>query len=355
MQRIKQRLYEIVAEPPEGDKIGNVVNIAILSLIAVNVMVGILETVPSLNAKMPEFFYYFEFVSVIIFTMEYVLRMWACTSQEQYRHWFKGRLKLALTPMALIDLFAIAPFYLQVLLGGVDLRFIRVLRLFRLFRLFRMGRLTKAFGTLALVFRRKKEELYIAVVVLIIVVIFSASLMYLVESKVPGTKFTSVPSAMWWSIITVTTIGYGDMFPTTPLGQFLGALIGFTGVCVFALPVAILGAGFIEEVDPEFQLHPANASKDNEKKEASSKSPPVDSGKPEPLTSPSPAEAGPSTPMAEPVGAETPTGGVSPPLDDAFLDAVADRVASKIADQVADRVAAQVAEKLLTQWNKPSD
>lgn len=345
MERLKQRMYEIVADPPEGDKLGNFVNFAILTLIAVNVIVGILETVPSLNAKAPEFFYYFEFASVIIFTIEYVIRLWACTSQEEYKHWFKGRLRLTLTPMALIDLFAIAPFYLQVFLGGVDLRFIRVLRLFRLFRLFRMGRLTKAFGTLALVFRRKKEELYIAVVVLIIVVIFSASLMYLVESKEVGTKFTSVPAAMWWSIITVTTIGYGDMFPTTPLGQVLGALIGFSGVCVFALPVAILGAGFIEEVDPEFQFHPVDHSKDGKEGESPPESsPPAATSE---TTAETPAEA--TTPKPEAPAAAVATTGSPPTLDDAMIDAVADRVAAKIADQVAE----QVAERILSQLNNP--
>lgn len=253
MQKLRQRIYEIVAEPPEGDRLGNLVTGFILVLIAVNVTVGILETVGPLNDRYPNFFYWFELVSVIIFTIEYLLRLWSCTSQEKFQHPVRGRLKMAVQPMSVIDFLAIAPFYLQFLLpAGMDLRFIRVLRLFRLFRLFRMASLVIAVDTLRTVFSRKKEELSIAIVVLLLVVLFSASLMYLAEGNQPNTKFTSIPQSMWWAMVTVTTIGYGDMYPETPMGQFLGAFIGFVGVCVFALPVAILGAGFVEELERKY-------------------------------------------------------------------------------------------------------
>lgn len=252
MQAVRNRIYEIIAEPPEGDRLGNFVTGAILVLIAVNVTLGILETVDALNSRFASFFYWFEVFSVIIFTIEYVLRLWSCTSQEAFRHPIRGRMNMATQPMSVIDVLAIAPFYLQFLLpSGMDLRFIRVLRLFRLFRLFRMASLAAAINTVCNVFKRKKEQLAIAVFVLLMVVLFSASLMYLAEGNQPGTKFTSIPQSMWWAMITVTTIGYGDMYPETPIGQVIGAVIGFVGVCVFALPVAILGAGFIEELEKE--------------------------------------------------------------------------------------------------------
>lgn len=255
MKSFKERVYEVIADPPEGDTFGKFINGFILVVIAVNVFVGIMETVKPLHALNPAFFYWFEVVCVVIFTVEYVLRIWSCTCREEFRHPLKGRYRQATQPMILIDFLAIAPFYVELLLPtGIDLRFIRILRLFRLFRIFRMGGLVKALSTLAVVFKRKKEELSIAVAVLGIVVVLAASLMYLAEGDQPDTKFTSIPASMWWAMITVTTIGYGDMFPTTALGQFLGALIGFAGVCVFALPVAILGAGFIEETDPDFVI-----------------------------------------------------------------------------------------------------
>ena len=302
MGQIRKRVYEIIAEPPEGDRLGNFVTGFILVLIAVNVTIGILETIDSLNSRFPQFFYWFEFVSVMIFSVEYVLRLWSCTSQKEFSHPIHGRVKMATRPMSIIDFLAIAPFYLQFLLpAGMDLRFIRILRLFRLFRLFRMGSLMKAVTTLKVVFGRKKEELSIAILVLLVVVLFSASLMYLAESGAPDTKFTSIPQSMWWAIVTVTTIGYGDMYPETPIGQVLGAFIGFIGVCVFALPVAILGAGFIEEVDrgglgSELRsLSEANRTKE-------------DSGDAE--------ENGSSLELAK--------------LDDATLEALAERVAEKV-------------------------
>lgn len=311
-------MYEIIADPKEGDRIGNFVNFFILGLIAVNVLVGILETIEPLRQEMPNFFYWFETASVIIFTVEYLIRLWACTSQEEFQHPIKGRIKLSLQPMPIIDLLAILPFYIQMVVpSGMDLRFIRILRLFRLFRLFRMGSLMKAVRTLSVVFKRKKNDLSIAIIVLGIVVIFAASLMYLAEGKTPGTKFTSIPASMYWAMITVTTIGYGDMFPVTAVGQILGALIGFAGVCVFALPVAILGAGFIEEVDPDFEIGPAKPKEENQL--------------------PKEGESPPSETQEQ---ANTP--GSSPPYDDAFVDAVADRVASKIADQVAAQVIAHL-------------
>lgn len=254
MNRIKRRVYEILTDPPSGDVFGNFINISILLLIAVNVIVGIFESVKGLHTRYPNFFYYFEFASVMVFSVEYVLRLWACNALERYEGLFRGRLRQASEPMAIIDLLAILPFYIQLLMpSGLDLRFIRVLRLMRLFRIFRVGRLAESFRILASVIKGKKEELFISSVVLIITLVLSSSLMFIVESHQPDTKFTSVPASMWWGMMTITTIGYGDMYPMTEWGRVLGAIVGFCGICIFALPVGILGAGFIEEVERKHQ------------------------------------------------------------------------------------------------------
>jgi len=247
MKRIKRRMYELVIEPPPGDRLGNFISYFILALIASNVIIGIFESVEALNKPYKAFFYYFEYVSVVIFSVEYVLRMWACTEEEGLEHPLKGRLKFAVRPMSLVDFFAILPFYLEAL--GIDLRFIRVLRLLRLFRLFRVGRFAESFKTLGTVVKSKKEELMISVMVLMIMLILSSSIMFMIEKGAEPGKFTSVPDAMWWGMMTITTIGYGDLVPTTIWGKLFGAIIGFLGICVFALPVGILGSGFIEEVE----------------------------------------------------------------------------------------------------------
>ncbi|WP_372370215.1 ion transporter [Candidatus Uabimicrobium sp. HlEnr_7] len=248
---MKKRIYQILSDPPKGDIVGNTISIGILLLIAVNVFVGILETVPELNKNHSAFFFNFELVSVIIFSIEYILRVWACTSQPQYQGMIKGRLKQMGTPMAIVDILAILPFYLEILLNGlIDLRFIRILRLFRLFRIFRVGKLAEAFQMLGHVLYNKREHLLISFAIVIIVTILAANLMYLVEHEA-NPAFSSVPAALWWAIITITTIGYGDMFPITVWGRIIGGGIGFLGICVFALPVGILGAGFVECVEDE--------------------------------------------------------------------------------------------------------
>jgi voltage-gated potassium channel len=245
----KERIYEILSDPPEGDTFGNTVSISILALIALNVFVGIFETVPSLYSEHQNFFYYFELVSVIIFTVEYVLRIWSCTSQKEFQNPITGRLKLMRTPMALIDVLAIAPFYIQIFLPtGFDLRFIRALRLFRLFRMFRVGKLADSFKMLSNVIASNREPLFVSFGIVTVMAILAANIMYLVENG-HNEAFESVPDALWWAIITITTIGYGDVYPITAAGKLIGALIGFLGICVFALPVGIIGAGFVNEIE----------------------------------------------------------------------------------------------------------
>ncbi len=245
---LKKRIYELIAEPPPGDKFARFVNGSILALIAINVVVGIIETVEPIEKAYTEFFYYFEFISVMIFSVEYVLRLWSCTVDERYRGFFSGRFRMAMTPMAIIDLLAVLPFYLATFMA-VDLRFVRILRLVRLFRLFRAGRLASAFRLLAKVIKSKREELGLCILILLLVLIFSSSVMYLLEGQEPNTQFTSVPATMWWGMMTITTIGYGDMYPVTAIGRIFGSVVGFLGICVFALPVGVLASGFSDELE----------------------------------------------------------------------------------------------------------
>lgn len=152
-----------------------------------------------------------------------------------------------LTPLAMIDLFAILPFYLPMIIP-LDLRFIRAVRLFRLFRLFKIGRYSKALSLLKKVLKDKKEELILIIFVVFLLLIIFSSLMYFIEKEAQPEAFSSIPEAMWWGIITLTTVGYGDVYPITPLGKILGALIAFLGIGMFALPAGILGSGLVEVV-----------------------------------------------------------------------------------------------------------
>lgn len=158
-----------------------------------------------------------------------------------------GRLKFMLTPLALVDLFAILPFYLPILIP-LDLRFLRVLRLIRIFRLFKLGRYSDALKLMGRVIKAKKAELFITLFIVFILLILSSSILYYVENETQPEVFSSIPSAMWWGISALTSVGYGDAYPMTPLGKFLGAIISLLGIGLIAMPTGILGAGFVEEI-----------------------------------------------------------------------------------------------------------
>ncbi len=248
MENVRRRVYELLIDPPEGDRLAKGVSLFILGLIAVNVIVSVAETEPDLARAYPRFFFYFEAFSVAVFTLEYVGRLWAATWNPEYQGAIRGRLKIASEPLTIIDLVAIAPFYLQVFIPGLDLRFVRALRLFRLFRIFKVGRYAESFTILVKVIRKRREELAVATVIVVIMVVLAASAMWLCEHQAQPEEFRNVPRAMWWAIITITTIGYGDVTPETTAGQIVGGLVAYLGICIFALPVAILGGAFLEEV-----------------------------------------------------------------------------------------------------------
>jgi voltage-gated potassium channel len=247
---MRRRIYEVLSNPRPDDRLGRSISIALLLLIAANVLASILETDDDLANRAPAFFEWFERVSIAIFSVEYLLRLWSCTADPRFTGALRGRVRMALTPLALVDLIAIAPAYVELLLPGVlDLRFLRVLRLLRLFRLLRHARIADAFATIGRVLQSKRVDLVVSLAIVIMAMLFAAGAMYFVERDDPGTQFTSIPRAMWWAVVTLTTIGYGDMLPITPAGRVIGGIVAFIGICAVALPVGIVSSGFVEELN----------------------------------------------------------------------------------------------------------
>ena len=244
---IRTRAFEILEKATPGDIPSRAFDIFIITLISLNIIAVILETVEALAAKYTLLFRGFEIFSVAIFTVEYVLRVWSCTADKKFHAPIAGRLRFAVTALALVDLMAILPFYLPVLLP-LDLRFIRAVRLLRLFRIFKVGRYSESMMILGNILRKKKEEFLITFFVVLVLLIIASSLMYFVENKAQPEVFASIPSAMWWGVTTLTTVGYGDMCPITVIGKLLGTVIALLGIGMFALPTGILGAGFVEEM-----------------------------------------------------------------------------------------------------------
>jgi voltage-gated potassium channel len=245
-QKAKRRTYELLEREVGQTPLDRAFDLFITALIVSNVLAVMLETVEWVKAPMEPYFAAFEVFSVVVFTAEYLLRLWACTSDARYAGAVRGRLRFALSPMALIDLLAIAPFFLEFL--AVDLRFVRTLRLFRLFRIFKLARYSDSMVTLGRVLRSRREELLVTLFVVVVLLVFSSSAMYYVESEAQPNQFSSIPAAMWWGVATLTTVGYGDVYPVTTAGRFLGAAIAILGVGLFALPTGILASAFSEEL-----------------------------------------------------------------------------------------------------------
>ncbi len=247
LDREKARLNDVLNNE-SGDAVGWAVTIFIVALIVLSVTVAILDTVEELPAEYKIAFYWIEVVTLLIFTVEYMLRLWSCTADEEFHHPLKGRLLYIITPFALIDFVAIFPSYITFFAGAaaIDLLFLRSIRLLRVFRVFKLGRYNDAFTTVKKVLYDKKGELFVVVFLGIITIIVSASVMYLAEPHA-NAPFNSIPDCMWWSIETLTSVGYGDAVPVTTVGKLFGSIIALTGIAFIALPAGILGAGFLEE------------------------------------------------------------------------------------------------------------
>ena len=246
---IKKKVHGLLHPEIVGDeRWDKVINIFIIVLIILNVVAVMLETVPSFHDEEHEqlFFKYFDLVSVIIFTIEYILRVWSCNHDPKYKHSLKGRIKYMLSPAALIDLLAILPFYLHAFIG-FDLRVLRMLRLLRFFRLFRLTAYMRSAQIIKNVFKHKLSELLLSLVLVIFLIVIASCLIYFAEHEKNKEMFKSIPATIWWAVVTLTTTGYGDMYPITTLGKTFSGIIMLSGVAFFALPAGIITVGFLEE------------------------------------------------------------------------------------------------------------
>jgi|WetSurMetagenome_2_1015567.scaffolds.fasta_scaffold119498_2 voltage-gated potassium channel len=242
----KENLYRIL-ETPGGGLAGRIVDTFLIALIVGNVVMVTLHTVQGLAAKYGSFFWHFELFSVLVFSVEYLLRMWVCTENRSYRHPVLGRIRYFFSPFALIDLLAILPFILPMLIPA-DLIYIRTLRLLRLLRLLKLGRYSEAIRTMATLLKSKKEEIAVSLTMSIILLLISSALMYFIENAAQPEAFSSIPAALWWGAMTMTTVGYGDIYPITPTGKVLAGVIALLGISLFILPASILAAAYATEI-----------------------------------------------------------------------------------------------------------
>lgn len=239
---LRRRAYGILERETPGDYTALIVHRLLVIFILCNVAASIIDTVPSVNAAYDPWFDIFETISLIIFASEYALRLWTAPENPLYRTGsiWRARWLWMKSPIGLIDFLAILPFIVSQLFD-VDLR---VIVLLRLLRLFKIARYSPGFQSLIESVRVERHALSACVVILVSIILIAAGLMYVVEHDVQPDKFGSIPAAMWWAASTVSTVGYGDVVPITPLGRIIGGFTMITGLLMLALPAGIVATSF---------------------------------------------------------------------------------------------------------------
>lgn len=244
-RRWRRDVHDILEVGGDAHPAGRFVNAFIIVLIFLNAIAFAAETVDHLADRYEPYFHAFNIFSVAVFSIEYLLRLWSAVDIPMLSRMppWKARLRFATRPIMLIDLFAVLPFYFTWLVP-MDLRALRVLRLFRLLKLVRYS---PALQTLSRVLADEYRALLGALLVILVLLLFASTAMYSLEHEAQPDKFGSVPAAAWWALATLTTVGYGDVVPVTPLGKMLGGVVMLLGVGMIALPVAIIATGFSQE------------------------------------------------------------------------------------------------------------
>ena len=240
---LKTHVFDIVSKDDGDNPASRSFDLLIMSLIVLSIAAIVLESFADLAEKYGAVFRGFEVFTVVVFTVEYLARIW--TADLLYPEKKHPRLAYMLSFMAVMDLLAILPFYLPFI--SADMRYLRMVRLFRLFRLFRvfkLGRYVDALQTIVKVIRLSLSRLVISMVLCFFVMLFSAIIMYTVENPVQPEQFPNVIASLWWAICTLTTVGYGDVYPITAVGRFFAAIISLVGIGIIAIPTGIIAAGF---------------------------------------------------------------------------------------------------------------
>ena len=242
---IRRRVHALLDHGP-ASRVGRILDRALVGLIVVNLVAVALESVPALARDYHVIFASIEYVALAVFTIEYGLRIWVAREHGPHRHLtpFRARLKYILSPEGLVDLVAVLPFWFAPLLPD-DLRMLQVLRIFRFFKI---ARYSPAMRSLLDVLYRERRALFGCIVITVGAALVSAALMHLAEGHVQPDKLGTIPDALWWAIVTVGTIGYGDVVPVTTVGKLIATGTIFLGLIMMALPVGIIATAFAEQV-----------------------------------------------------------------------------------------------------------
>ena len=243
--RLRRRVHFIL-DSGVNDHAARVAHGFLIALVIASVVAVVLETVPQLHERYQIVFDAIEFVALVGFSIEYALRIWSAPDSAPYfglTPW-RARLAYARTPYAIVDLLTVLPFYLGLFLPGD----FRVLLLLRLARFFKLARYSPGMRSLAAALKAERKALGASAVIIFGVVLVMASAMHIAEHAAQPDKFGSIPESMWWAVVTITTVGYGDVVPVTVIGKMIAGVTAFMGFLLLALPVGIVATAFAEEI-----------------------------------------------------------------------------------------------------------
>lgn len=242
----RERVYELFELSRPGDRLALFARNALVALVLLSVLSVILETVPSVQARYGRVLDVFEIIAVIMFTFEYAMRFWAAPEHPPWKRLpaWKARLRYVLTPTAIIDLITIMPFYLAYFIAAD----FRVFVMLRLLRLLKLARYSPGMRSLSEAVYIERRALLACGVILLALVVGTASIMHMAEHDAQPERFGTIPDAMWWSVVTLTTVGYGDSVPVTPLGKVIASLTALMGLVMLALPVGIIATSFAQVI-----------------------------------------------------------------------------------------------------------
>lgn len=243
---MRQQIYALLNATETSGKLQQYIDTFIVWWVLLSVFAVVLESVQGVESVLGIEFVVFDSLAVLVFSIEYGLRIYSCVESPRYRGRLVGRFRYMKTPLAIIDLLAIIPFYLEALLHQfVDLRFLRI---FRLMRLLKLTRYSEATGTLYKAMRREWPVIAAATFIMTLMVVLTASLGYLFEHAAQPDKFENIPQSIYWAVVTLASVGYGDISPVTPMGRLTTIIMALAGIGIFAVPAAILSAAFNDQL-----------------------------------------------------------------------------------------------------------
>ncbi len=245
----RQKLYALVNPTETSGRLHEIFEFFIIVWVIISVTAVILESIASVIYYVGVEFVIIDTVAVAIFSTEYLIRIYTCVENPKYQHWLNGRIAAAKEPSNLIDLLAILPFFLESLLSHLfDLRFLRVFRLMRLLKLMRYSDATKS---LFIVCKREWPVMKASAFIMLLLVMLAACLGYVFEHEAQPDKFENIPQSIYWAVITLASVGYGDISPVTPMGRIMTIVLALLGIGIFAIPAAILSSGLNDQLHIE--------------------------------------------------------------------------------------------------------